>query len=104
LSLTLKENTISNMFYCIHIVVVLTQNGELSLKCTELSLKRKEGIRGVHVFAQAISNQFTFCNTKLIQPNYFTIYQHMLCIQVCLIIYTVVPLAGPIKRAIKMWY
>ena len=42
-SLTLKENTISNIFYNIHNIEITTQKGEHLWKCTELSLKRKEG-------------------------------------------------------------
>jgi len=38
-----KNNTISNVFYYVHFIEIPTQNGEHSLKCTELSLKRKEG-------------------------------------------------------------
>ena len=43
LSLTLKENTISNIFTIIHTVEIPTQKGEHSWICTELSLKLKEG-------------------------------------------------------------
>jgi len=42
LSLTLMENTISNIWYSTHIVEIPTQKGEHSWKCTELSLKRKK--------------------------------------------------------------
>jgi len=44
LSFTLKENTISNIFYYTHIVEIPTQKGEHSWQCKELSLKQKEGI------------------------------------------------------------
>ena len=48
LSLTLKENTISNIFTIIHTVEIPTQKGEHSWICTELSLKWKEGTVVIH--------------------------------------------------------
>ena len=42
LNITGKHNF--KQFYYIHIVDIPTQKGEHSSKCTELSLKRKEGI------------------------------------------------------------
>jgi len=60
LSLTLKENTISNIFYYITIVEIHTQKGEHSWKCTELSLKRKEWV--IYILILGLLCVFVFIN------------------------------------------
>ena len=65
LSLTLKENTIWNIFYYIRIEETLIQKGEHSWAFTELSLKRRGNTLNKIVYKHCLSALYTQIGIRL---------------------------------------